>query len=175
MTQMSKEYASALFVLASEEDCRESVADSLSVMTEVFRQSDGIEELLSSPALSKDERLAIIDSAFSSLHEYALSFLKLLCEKNLVSTFVACAQEYARLHDASINISSAKVTSAVRLDGTQLDALRQKLEAMCGHTVVLETEVDSSLLGGMTIEVDGKVIDASLRRRLSDVKDVISR
>lgn len=175
MTQMSKEYASALFMLASEEDCRESVADSLSVMTEVFSQSDGLEELLSSPALSKDERLAIIDSAFSSLHEYALSFLKLLCEKNLVGTFLASAQEYAKLMDASGNISSAKVTSAARLDGTQLDALRQKLEAMCGHTVILETEIDSSLLGGMTIEVDGKVIDASLRRRLSDVKDVISR
>lgn len=175
MTQMSKEYATALFMLASEENCRKEIADALAVMKDAFEQHSEYAELLSSPAVSIGERLEIIDAAFSSLHEYAVSFLKLLCERMLARSFTECVSEYNNLLAASSGISTATVTSAVELTANQQSTLRQKLEKMCGHTVIIETSVDASVLGGMIIEVDGKVIDASLRRRLSDVKDVISR
>ena len=35
------------------------------------------------------------------------------------------------------------------------------------------TEVDKTLIGGMRIELDGKLYDGSVAKRLSEVKDVI--
>ena len=46
---------------------------------------------------------------------------------------------------------------------------------MSGHTVMLDLTVDKSILGGIIVEIDGKVMDNSLKKHLKDVKDVISK
>ncbi|MBR4950139.1 MAG: ATP synthase F1 subunit delta [Clostridia bacterium] len=175
MTQNNIEYATALYMLAAEENSQNEVSDSLKVMLGAFSENGEYYDLLSSPAIPIRERLEIIDSAFSSLHEYAVSFLKILCEKMLVRSFPSLCKEYENLLLASSKVSFAKVASAIKLTKEEEKALKEKLEKLCGHTVVIETSVDKNLMGGLVIDIDGKVIDASLRQRLNDVKDVISR
>ncbi|MBO5364880.1 MAG: ATP synthase F1 subunit delta [Clostridia bacterium] len=173
--QINREYAEALFLLSAEENCKEEIAEALSVMETTFMENPAYMELLSSPAIPVEERLTLIDHAFSSLPQYAVSFLKLLCERTYIRSFPEMVKTYRELVEDAGNVSTAKVTSAVELTEEEVETLTQKLETMYGHTIVVETEVDSSLLGGIVIEIDGKVIDASLRRRLSDVKDVIGK
>ena len=175
MTQITKEYATALFSLALEEKCTQEVTDALAVIMDVFRENSELTELLSSPAIPIAERIRVIDSAFSSLHEYAVSFVKLLCERGSVHSIYDIVAEYNELFKAFSRMSSATITTAVALTEEERKALKVKLEKMCAHAVVLEERVDTALIGGMIIEVDGKVIDASLRQRLGDVKDVISK
>ena len=74
---------------------------------------------------------------------------------------------------SSKSISYATVTSALELTDDERAKLISKLEKMCGTKVQIEEKTDPSLIGGIVIEVDGKVIDGSIRNRLSDVKDVI--
>lgn len=176
MMQMSKEYAEALFALACEENRSDEYGEALNTVSDVFEKNSEYIDLLSSPAIALNERLGLIESAFSSsLPEHIVSFLKLLCEKMRIRGFVECVSEYNKLLASTKRISTATVSSALELTSDEENALKKKLEKMCGHTVLIETIVDSSIIGGMIIEIDGKVIDASLRRRLSDVKDVISR
>lgn len=175
MMQNKNEYATALFMLASEEDCKDEISKDLSVIREAFSQNAELRELLSSPAIPTSERLGVIETVFGSLGEYAVSFLKILCEKRLIGGFEDMADEYDKMVEMSKNLSVAKVTSAVELTEQEQKKLKEKLERMCGHSVVIETSVDASILGGMVIALDDKIIDASLRGRLSDVKEVISR
>ena len=175
MMQSKKEYATALFILASEENCRDEIFHDLTVVRNAFEEHAELQELLSSPAIAKSERLGVIDAVFGSLGEYTVSFLKLLCEKQMIHGLKDMADEFENMLEASRNLTVAKVTSAVALTEKELKALKEKLETMCGHTVVIETSVDETILGGMVIVLDDKVIDASLRHRLSDVKEVISR
>ena len=77
--------------------------------------------------------------------------------------------------DFSNRVLTAKVTSAVPLSEKEEKALIEKLEKMTGNTVLLDVEVNDSILGGMIVEIDGKVIDGSLQNRLNLVKDVIGR
>jgi F-type H+-transporting ATPase subunit delta len=60
----------------------------------------------------------------------------------------------------------AEVTSAISLSEGQLEELRQKLSGLTGKEVLLRTHVDPRIGGGLVIEVDGKVVDASLKSRL---------
>jgi len=175
MMQMSKEYTEAIFALSSEENCCGDVSSSLNMMADIFEKNDEYAHLLSSPAIPVDERLSLIDEAFSSVHEYALSFLKLLCEKNIVSVFPQCVKEFNNMLASSKSISYAAVTTAIELTDNERHKLVSKLEKMCGNEVQLEEKIDPSLLGGIVIEVDGKILDASIRQHLSDVKDVIAK
>jgi len=45
---------------------------------------------------------------------------------------------------------------------------------MCKGTVTVEYRLDASLLGGLVVELDGKIMDGSLRHRLQQVKDVMT-
>ena len=66
------------------------------------------------------------------------------------------------------------VTSAVPLTAEEQEKLQAKLNAMAKGTAVIEYRLDSSLIGGLVVELDGKVMDGSLRHRLSEVKEVMT-
>ncbi len=162
-------------MLASEENCKTEIAEALSVVETAFSENPEFVELLGSPAVSLEERCKVIENTFAALPGYVISFLKILCERRYLPEFPEMIKIYRELMEVASKVSVAKVTSAVELTAEERSALTGKLETMWGNTIVLETAVDKEILGGIVIEIDGKVIDASLRQRLSDVKDVISR
>ena len=79
------------------------------------------------------------------------------------------------MYDEICEVSNAKVTSAVELNETEKASLKEKLEKKSGHKIIIEYSVDKSIIGGLIVEMDGKIMDSSLRKHLKDVKDVISK
>lgn len=175
MTDMSKEYAVALFMLACEEDCCSLVSESLVFIKNTTIEHDGYLDMLASPAISVEERLNLIEEAFGELHPYAVSFLKLLCERSYIHCLYDAIDEFHRLIEEASQVLTANVTCAVPLTDRQEAELKQKLEDKLGHPVNICMTVDKAVLGGLIIETDGKLIDASLLRRLGDIKEVISK
>ena len=174
--QTVKEYAQALYALSCEENIKEEIAQEIAFVRKIFNKNPDYLKLLSSPSIEISQRLGLLESAFKkAVHKNLLSFLKLLCEKGHISFYMECAKEFEKLVAFSNKISKAKVTSAVELTNEEKEALLEKLEIKCGHKVELSCIVDSTLLGGMVIEQDGKIIDASLRHRLSEMKDVMAK
>ena len=175
MTEISKEYGTALFMLASENGKQREYDEALSLISAVFAENPEYSDFLASPGVSLEERLSAIDTAFASLPEDVLSYLKLLCERGRIGGLNESIKEYKQLLAASEHVSTAYVTSAVELTDEEIAALKNKLEAICRSTVSMEFSIDPSLLGGLIVEVDGRILDGSLRHHLNEVKDVISR
>lgn len=176
MSGISSEYAQALFMLAMEKNLGEEYEKALDLVLDAFAENPMYTEFLESPGISIAERLGGLESAFSNaVPRDVLSFLKLLCEKRYISEFSDCVAQYKALLNEVTGISDAKVTSAVELDEKEKNALKEKLERLSGHKVAIEYTVDPSILGGLIVEIDDKVMDSSLQKHLKDVKDVISR
>lgn len=176
MDDMSKAYGTAIFALACEMNAKDEYSDALDTVLCAVEENPAYLELLSSPGIPLAERLGVLDEAFGSvLPEHVLSFVKLLCEKGHIRSFSGCVREFRKLLEASRRILTARVTSAVALTDEEVRRLTEKLEKLSGNTVVPELFVDASLLGGMIVEMDGKVMDGSLRSRLHEVKEVMSR
>ncbi len=174
MNEISKEYAKALFELALENGSEEEYKEALELVLKVFSKNDNFVEFLSSPEVSSSEKLDVAEKAFSdSLPKEVMSFLKILCEKRYIKHFKDCAVEYKKMLDEKKKTLNAKVISAVALSEAEKTKLKEKLEKMSGYTVELECALDSSILGGMIVEIDGKTVDASIMGRLKNVKDVI--
>ena len=64
MTGRGREYASALFDVALGDGCLREVYDGMKVIKEVFDNSPETVELLSSPAIHKEERRQIVERCF---------------------------------------------------------------------------------------------------------------
>ena len=171
MTKTSNEYAQALFVLAQEEGRLKEITDSLDLVSDVFEENPDYLDFLSSPNIAKSERIKAIEDAFSGkVDNYVLYFLSLYCEKGHIRTFDECVAEFKALCDIANKVSVAEVVSAVELTENEKSALKNKLESVCGNSVTLVCSVDSELIGGITVSVDGKIMDGSIRRKLRELK-----
>ncbi len=175
MNDISKEYGAALFILACEESKTEEYGKELDFLKNTFEESPEYLEFLGSPGIPLGERLSAVETAFADcVSENVLSYVQLMCEKGRIDGFFDAAEEYKALLDASKHVSLAKVTSAVELTEGEKTKLYNKLKAMSKGDVTMKYSVDSSLIGGLIVELDGKIMDGSLRNRLREVKDVIN-
>lgn len=176
MTELSKDYAEALFALAAENGQEKAYLESLESVDALFADNPDYIDLLAAPSVPQSERATLLEQAFGdALPEQVLSFVLLLTAHGRIRSLPACVEEYRRLYQAAVAMSTAYVTSAVALTEAQQSALAEKLAAKFGRRVELVCQVDESLLGGLTVRLDGVVLDGSLRRRLQAVKDVIEQ
>ena len=79
MTDTSKSYADALFSLAMETHTEDATLEALHTVQDALKAMPEAMDLLASPSIPKEERLAVLDKAFGGLPEYVMSFLKVLC------------------------------------------------------------------------------------------------
>ena len=176
MTEIGKEYGTALFMVACEKNSKKEFAQALENIKQIFSENAEYLDFLISPSVSINERLSAINSAFAgSIPEDVLSYLMLLCEKGRMACFYESVDEYNALLNASEHLSNATVTSAVELSAEEKQKLVTKLEEICKGKVNVEYLVDSSLIGGIIVNIEGKIMDGSLRRRLRDIKEVIDK
>jgi len=169
MTQIEKEYAAALFMLAAENGCEKEISGSLAQVSEIFSANPEYTEILSSPAVPGKERIYALEQALgSAVPEYVLSFLSLLCERRRIGSFEGCREEYDKLLRESEKRSTAYVTSAA-----ELTDLKNKFEKLSGNSVDMEFSVDTKLIGGIVVKMDDKLFDGSLKKRLQEIKEAI--
>ena len=175
MNEIGKVYGAALFMLAIEEDRATEYGDALQEIQTVFSENPDCLRLLASPGVSLRDRIAVMDAALAeTVPHHVLSFLKLLCEKGRIPCFEDAYGEYMALLDASSRVIHAKITSAVVLTDAEKAKLIRKLEDTHKGKVQAEYLVLPELLGGVIVEINGKILDGSLRHRLREMKDVMN-
>jgi F-type H+-transporting ATPase subunit delta len=174
MNELSREYAGALFIIASEKNCKSEYASYLDSLCQSFSDEPMYLEFLHSPAISTNEKISSITKIFSSIvPEDVLSFVQLMCEKGRINLIFEAAQAYKDLVAQSDKVIDAVITSAVELTEDEKKKLQLKLENKFSSKVNLTFKIDPSLLGGIVVETDGKILDGSIKNRLRDLKEVI--
>ena len=175
MVQTEREYAEALFSLAAEEGKTDEYLNALETVKQLIEENPEYIEFLASPAIELSERLGALEGAFGeNLPEYAVSFLKLLCENGRIRTLTACIDEFSKLAMIFSNRTVAHIYSAIALTEEQKTGVCEKLSKLTQKSVDPIYFIDESLIGGLKIEVDGKTFDGSIKHRLGEMKDVMN-
>ena len=143
-------------------------------MEQVLKENPGFLSLLASPAISREERMDTLSAAFQDrIPPRMLALLRMMVYRGHARSLVQMMESYRTLARERKGESEAKIFSAVPLEDTELEALKAKLEKRFGRKMILECQVDPSLLGGIRIETDGRVLDGTLRARLQEIKEVM--
>ena len=175
MTKIGRTYGDALYALACEAGAEESWLQQVQAVQSLLRENPDYLRLLADPSLPKPERRALLDSCFSGrLEQYLLNFLKLLCDKEKIRSYPDCARQFTLRYNVDHNILEVTAYSAVALTEAQKAALTGKLQTMTGKTVQLACRLDPSLLGGLRLEYDGKLIDGSVRTQLRRMQESLN-
>ena len=174
MSDVSKEYGAALWQLAQESDLAEQLLQETKTAQDALRDNPAYLSLLSSPDIPKEERAAAVARAFAGGHRYLVNFLSMMVELGYSREIPACFEEYRRLYREDRGIAVAKVTSARPLSDREREKLIAALERRYDVKVEADYKIDPSLLGGMKVEISGRLLDGSAKRRLDEVKADLS-
>lgn len=174
VTSGIKAYGNALFSLSEELGLTEEVKRDGEVLRSVILASPDYLKMLDSPALSREERLSLIDASLSSLDKSLVNTAKLLTEKRLAYTLPKVLDEFERAYEVSRGIERVEVISAVPLTEDQLTRLTAKLEGITGKQIIINNIHDPSLLGGMKLRYMGVQLDGSVKTKLDSFEKSIS-
>lgn len=175
MTTTSREYAEALFELAVQAELTKETSEGLETVVSALLQTPAYRALLASPAIPKEERLAALDSTFrGKIPDILLAILRMMVSRGHVSALNGMARDYDELARGYQGESIAVVTSAVPLKEAETVALRAKLEKKLNRKVTLQCTLNPDLIGGVRVEVDGRIIDGSIRNKLEEIKEVMN-
>lgn len=160
------EFARALFLITEEDGITEDAFAQLKLVGELIKKEPTYVTLLDTPAVSKAEKLKLIDEAFGSLNINLLNLIKILSERHSVYSLPRIITEYSDLYDEARGIVRVECVSAVALDKDQSAALKKKLEVMLTKTVIINNIVDPSVLGGVKLRYSGIQVDGTVKARI---------
>lgn len=164
-TAISRRYAKALVNLAERDAALEDTAAQLARLQQAFACEPRLLPLLASPTLADEKKAGLLDglSRYLQLSTTLHNLLGLLQQRQRLDYFDALVSDYRELADTRLGIVRAQIASACPLDEAHRQAIRAQLAQRFDAEIVLETQVDPELLGGVRIEIGGRVLDGTLR------------
>ena len=166
-------YARALLDVGVKENADlEQVEQELAQFVDLFKQNPLLEKVLLNPAVPVPRKRAAMAELVARAKPAGIvgKMLTLLADRDrlvLLPDLVASYRE--RLLDYR-KIVRAEVTTAAPLGGDRAKALESSLARVTGRSVVLDTRVDASIIGGVVARVGSLVFDGSVTRQLERMK-----
>lgn len=161
-------YCEVLFELAEEAGAVDAVMDDLSSIEAVLRADPEFAAIMGSPAISGKDKASVARRVFGGrVNDLTLDFLGVLAKRNRMRNLFDISISYESLLDAYYKRHPIEVVLADKPDQKQFDELKVQLGKAIDGEVKLTVEVDPSIIGGIIIKKDGKVIDNSISTLLN--------
>ena len=165
----TKRYSQAVFSIALETNQLDRWQSDLKRIASLAEDATLI-AWLESPKFHFDAKAKLLSELLGDINPLALNLAYLLVTRGRLSMVGDIADEYQQLLDSYRGIEWAEVITAVPLDNEDKRRLAERLGAVVNKKVVLKSEVDSSLIGGVIARVGDKLLDGSTRSKLLDSK-----
>ena len=172
MASMAGRYAAALFELAKDQRQLERVEADLASFQRMLDDSQDLRRLVRSPVISADDQAKALAAIISKAGVSGLTanFLRLIARNRRLFAAADMMKGFRALLARERGEVSADVASAHALTPEQMQQLSDMLRTTIGKNVQINTRVDPGLLGGLIVKVGSKMIDNSLRTKLSNLK-----
>ena len=165
-----KRYAQAIFELALEQDQLNQWDGDLEFIDGVLHD-DEFKALLKHADVSVANKINAIDSVMRDVHPLVRNLVSLLVTKGMVDAVSDLRVAYAELLDKHLGRQRVQVTSAVPLEQGELDRITQFVANLVRQEVVVSTDVDESILGGVVIQIGDRLLDGSTRSQLDAMRN----
>ena len=171
-TGLSGRYATALFELADEEKALDDVANDLASVGVMIEESDDLQRLIRSPIISRDDQLGAMDAVLEAagVGQLTRNFIAVVTRNRRLFALPGMIKDYQALLAAARGEATAEVTSAQQLSDAQISAVEDSIKQAMGTKVAIDAKVDESLLGGLVVKVGSRMVDTSLKTKLSQLR-----
>jgi F-type H+-transporting ATPase subunit delta len=170
-SKVAKRYARALAGLSSGHVQLETWGAELERLAQVVDQPD-VAFRFASPDISPKIKLEALAKIAEKLELSfpVRSFSVVIARHGRIQDMSAIAEAYRRILDDLMARTRATLTFAQPPSDADLARILAELEAIAHKKIIPMVNVDSSLLGGVVVELEGKIYDGSLASRLAEAQ-----
>lgn len=172
---VARRYARALLDVAGAQ--ADQLLEQIEGLSTSLGESPELFAALASPTLTKTQRMSVLDAVSNSVpgvNPLLANLLRLLTDRNRFASLPFITRQYRDMVDSRMGRVRGRVTSAAKLADPQVQALKKQLEALTQRSVVLDTAVDPSLLGGVVATVGSFQYDGSVKQQLATLARSLS-
>ena len=168
---VSKTYGDALFSVALEENRVDAFYEEVQGVKEVLPQNGELQKLMDNPKIIKEDKINLIEEAFTGhVEKEIIGLMALLISKGHSADMMSVFDYFIGLVKEEKRIGSAFVTTAVALTEVQKGAVEKRLlETTRYESFEMNYSVDPSLIGGMVIRIGDRVVDSSIKTKLYEL------
>jgi F-type H+-transporting ATPase subunit delta len=169
---LAARYATAIFELASEEKSVEALERDFETLKALIAGSPDLARLVKAPVYTRDEQAKGLDAVLRRMEAAPLTvrIVLLLASKRRLFALTDIIAAFDAMVGKMRGEVDAAVTSARPLGDAEVQELKRVLKAKLGRDARLEQKVDPSLLGGLVVKVGSRMIDSSLRTKLTGIR-----
>ena len=168
-TAAARRYARAVFELAQQDGDFDAWARRLAQVRDLVGDPK-VAAVLTNPAISTEQREALVGGPPRLLDEQGTNLVRLLIEAGRVREAPGIAEEFERLSDEAAGRVRATVTTAIALGDDDRDRVQRELSRRLDKDVRLTVAVDPRIIGGLRVQYGDHVIDASVATRLQQLR-----
>lgn len=172
-TRVASRYAKSFIDLALEQGALEKAYADMKLIAGTAKTNHEFVVFLKSPVIKTDTKQAVLKGIFEGkLDKITSAYLQLITSKKREIYLPEIAEEFINQYNEKKQILKAVVTTAGGIDDT---IRKQVMELVKGtgsgnNEVVLEEKINKDLIGGFIIRVGDKQVDASIARKLNNLK-----
>ena len=168
---ISSRYADAFFQLVKERAIVDDAARDMEELGEVISREPQLLQLLVNPDVEVEDKLGVLERLLQGgWSPSTRAFVHVALVFGRPEFLGQMADAFRELVDQDRGIVRAQVRSARALTEPLREQLRSRLERRERRSVVLEEETDPALLGGIQVILDNRIFDASIRTKLSELR-----
>lgn len=177
MQEISKRYARALFEAAESSQKAPQVLEQIQVLAKAISADSEITTFFKSPMNHSDSKHKVLEHLLQKMKfsEEVSQFLKILIENDRVPFLQEIVECYQGLIDDLQGVVRGKVITAKPLSEESKKDLMGTISNVAHKKVILDYEIDESVIGGVVANVQGLTLNDSLQRHLTRMNEELNR
>lgn len=168
---VSKTYGEALYEAAAESGKTIEVMGEIEEIRKILEDNPDFEKLMLHPGIPKQEKLKVVEKVFGGKISSELAgFINVIVENERYKELNSVFNYFIAKVKETNGVGIVFVTTAKELSENQKSQIKMKLlQTTSYHTMEMHYDVDVSLIGGMVIRIGDRVVDSSIKTKISDM------
>ena len=165
-------YAEALFQVARAEEMLDRVEEELTRLNKSLDSNAELREFLSNLQISSDGKKSALFQIFGGkISPITLHWINMVVDQGRQRRLPVIIEAFLKLTEDAREKVTAEVITSIPLSEDLAKRLEQELSKVTKKRVFLKPMVDDSILGGVIVKIENKVIDGSVKHRLEEIKN----
>lgn len=166
-------YANATYIAASKAGVLEKVEQELAALAQSASSSPAFAGFLENPLIARDAKSKQIASLMkeSKVSQITLNLCTTLAGNAKLAELPKVAATYAQLMKAKRGQVDATIISAHELTKKQSDEIAAAIKANSqgAKEVLISSEIDPSIIGGIQVQIGDQFLDLSIKSRIEEI------
>jgi F-type H+-transporting ATPase subunit delta len=168
---LARNYAAALYELGERHAAHAEYLTAATLLSEALEGDGRIRQFLETPKLDTRTKQQALKQALTGLvPPLFINFLLVVLAKRRQRLLPEIGREYAALLDEKLGRLHVQVTLAHQPDPDTTRRIAAELTRILGLVAIPHVRVDPAIIGGIVVRYGDRIMDGSIRRRLTSLR-----